>query len=123
MLYNAANSNRQIILSSKSIRLPVMVRVGSTVSIVNVNTTIHYFIGAYDSDGFLSSGEGNLTTRAVSIVLYGQLYRIVESEPINYVFKVASQTVDLTGLTRYMGALSASTALAAVFVVVKRTES
>lgn len=120
MLYNTANSNRQIILSSKSTGLPVMVRMGSTVRIINVNTTIHYFIGAYDSDGFLSSGEGNLTTRAVSIVLYGQLYRIVESEPINYVFKVVSQTVDLTGLTRRMGALSASIALVALFVVVKK---
>ncbi|MEM2087048.1 MAG: rhomboid family intramembrane serine protease [Thermoproteota archaeon] len=120
LLYNTTNSNGEIVLSGKSTGLPVMVRVGSTVSIVNVNTTVHYFIGTYDSDGFLSSGEGNLTTRAVSIVLYGQLYRIVESEPINYVFKVASQTVDLTGLTRYMGALSASTALAALFVVVKK---
>ncbi|MCX8183510.1 MAG: rhomboid family intramembrane serine protease [Crenarchaeota archaeon] len=120
LLYNTANSNRQIVLNNINTRLPVRVRIGSTVSIINVNTTLHYFIGTYDSDGFLSNGEGKLTTRAVSIALYGQSYRIVESGPINYVFKVESQTVDLTSLTRYTGTLSASTALVALFVVLKK---
>ena len=122
LLYNEANSNREIVLSSWSTKLPVRIVIGSSVNIVNVNTTIHYFSGTYDSEGFLSRGEGSLTTRVVSVVLYGQLYRLVESEPITYVFKTVTQTVDLTGLTRCTGALSLFTALGALFVVVKKDE-
>lgn len=122
LLYNEANSNSEIVLNNWSTKLPVRVITDSSVRVVNVDTMIHYFSGTYDSDGFLNHAEGSLTTRAVSVILYGQLYRLVESEPITYVFKIASQTIDLTGLTRYTGALSLFTALGALFVVVKKDE-
>jgi len=119
LLYNEYSSGRKISLEDWSSQLPVKVRIGSKVEIVYVNTTIHVFNGNYDSEGFLNYGEGSLTTRAINIVLYGQRYFLAE-DPLSYDFKITSGTVNLTGLTKYMGALSLPFVLGAMFSIVAK---
>lgn len=120
LLYDEANSNKDVVLNSQNIKLPVRVRVGPSVSVINISTTIHYFSGSYDSDGFLRRGEGSLTTPVVNIVIYGQFYKLTEGEPITYEFKVISQTINLTDITRHTGMLSLPIVFGALFVVIKK---
>ncbi|MEM2247571.1 MAG: rhomboid family intramembrane serine protease [Thermoproteota archaeon] len=106
LLYNEENSNEEVFLENWSSRLPVKVKIGSEVRVFNVTTTIHSFIGNYDSKGFLIYGEGSLTTRAVNIFLYGQRYLLTEGDLLEYGFKMTSITVNPTTITKYTGALS-----------------
>ncbi|MEM3713277.1 MAG: hypothetical protein QXR97_07055, partial [Thermoproteota archaeon] len=106
LLYNEENSNGEVFLENWSSQLPVKVRIGSEIRVFNVTTTIHSFIGNYDSKGFLMYGEGSLTTKAVSILLYGQRYLLAEGDPLEYVFKMTSVTVNLINLTKYTGTIS-----------------
>jgi len=106
LLYNEENSNEEVFLENWSSRLPVKVRIRSEVRVFNVSTTIHSFIGNYDSKGFLIYGEGSLTTRAVNIFLYGQRYLLTEGDLLEYGFKMTSITVNPTTITKYTGALS-----------------
>lgn len=120
LLYNEGNSNREVFLENWSSQLPIKVRIGSTIEIKNVTTTIHSFSGSYDAEGFLTYGEGSLTTRIVNIVLYGRRYLLVEGDSLDYVFKITSMTTNPATLTKYMGALSLLIILGAVFVVVNK---
>ncbi len=120
LLYDTNNSNREIFLENWSSKLPVKIRIGSTVDYVSVTTTIYGFRGSYDEDGFLTYGEGGLTTRAVNIVLYGQRYSIVEGDLLTYSFRIVSQSVNIERLTKYTGILSLPMILWAVFTVVKK---
>lgn len=120
LLYNEDNSNREVFLENWNLQLPVKVRVGSTVKVVNVTTTIHSFNGRYDSEGFLTYGEGSLTTKAINIVLYGPRYLLTEGDPLDYGFKMTSTTVNLTNLTKYMGALSLLIVSGAIFTTVSK---
>ncbi|MDW8033664.1 MAG: rhomboid family intramembrane serine protease [Nitrososphaerota archaeon] len=120
LLYNEDNSNREVFLEDWSSQLPVKVRIGSTVRVVNVTTTIHRFSGKYGEEGFLKYGEGSLTTRAVNIVFYGQRYSLIEGDPLNYDFKMSSMTVNPTTLTKYTGVLSILLILGAMFTVISR---
>jgi membrane associated rhomboid family serine protease len=120
LLYNKDNSNREVFLENWSSKLPVKVRIGSTDEYFSVVTTIYGFRGSYDEDGFLTYGEGGLTTRAVNIVLYGQRYSIVEGDLLTYSFRIVSQTVNIKRLTKYTGILSLPIILWAVFTVVKK---
>ncbi|MEM1557520.1 MAG: rhomboid family intramembrane serine protease, partial [Thermoproteota archaeon] len=117
LLYDEGNSNREVFLENWSSQLPVKVRIGSTIEIKNVTTTIHSFSGSYDAEGFLTYGEGSLTTRTVNIVLYGRRYLLVEGDSLDYSFKMTSMTTNPTTLTKYMGALSLPIVLGAILVV------
>ena len=117
LLYDRDNTNREVFIENWSSELPVRVRIGSIVKVINVTTTIKDFIGKYDAEGFISYGEGYLTTRVVNIVLYGQQYLLSEGDSLNYVFKISSRTMDQTNITRYTGAFSMLCVLGAIFTV------
>ncbi|MEM2736913.1 MAG: rhomboid family intramembrane serine protease [Thermoproteota archaeon] len=117
LLYNEENSNEEVFLENWSSQLPVKVKIGSEIRVFNVTTTIHSFIGNYDSKGFLIYGEGSLTTKAVSILLYGPRYLLAEGDPLKYVFKMTSITVNIKNLTKYTGALSLLIIFGAMFTV------
>ncbi|MBO3800381.1 MAG: rhomboid family intramembrane serine protease [Candidatus Brockarchaeota archaeon] len=118
LLYNEENSNEEIFLENWSSQLPVKIRIESTVKVLNVTTTIHSFSGSYDAEGFLTYGEGRLTTRAINIFLYGQRYLLAEGSLLEYGFKITSIAVNPTTLTKYTGALSLPIVFGAMLTVV-----
>jgi membrane associated rhomboid family serine protease len=120
LIYNVSNAGNEVNLGNWSRELPVKVEVGNFDAVVYVNTTIDYFNGSYDVEGFLKYGVGNLTTRAVSIqVISGRIY-VTQSEPITYSFELSSQTVNLADVTRYTGFPSLFVASVALAVVVNK---
>jgi len=88
LLYNENSADGEINLNGLNVEVPVRIRTEPSPTVVNVPTVIHHFKGNYDVDGFLYYGEGSMTTRGVSIVSYGRLYQITETEPITYNFKL-----------------------------------
>jgi hypothetical protein len=117
-LYNA--TSRELSLVGWTADLPLRLKLDSTVTTVNVSTTIISFNGIYDADGFLAYGEGSLATRALNIFLEGQSYKITEGELLNYEFKISTQTVDLSALTQYTGIVSAVLSILTLAVVVNK---
>jgi hypothetical protein len=120
LIYNIPNAGNEVNLSGWSRELPVKVEVGKWATVVYVNTTIDYFKGTYDVEGFLTYGVGNLVTRAVSLQLVSGKMYVLQSEPITYSFELSSQTVNLTVITQYTGFPSLLVAAAAFAVVVKK---
>lgn len=114
LLYNT--TSRELSLVGYTADLPLRLKLDSTVATVKVSTTIS-FKGFYDADGFLSYGEGSLTTRALNILLQGQSYKITEGDLLNYEFKISTQTVDLSALTQFTGMISAALTLLTIAVV------
>lgn len=117
LLYNKAYASKELSLSNLSIELPVSVMFGSLNKVVNVNLTITYFKGSYDNDGFLSYGEGNLSTQLIIVQGYG-IY--LSYYPVSYEFKIYSSTINLSNIIRYTGAISLAIAAIALFVVFKK---
>lgn len=111
LLYDRAKADENVSVNTLSIKLQV--RVGRQK--VPVNLIIDYFEGKYDSDGFLSYGEGNLTTEVVFIYQYG-----IKIGNSSYNFQLSSQTVNLADITQYAGFPSLIVAAAALVVVVKK---
>jgi len=118
LLYNA--TSRELSLVGWTADLPLRLKLDSTVTTVNVSTTIISFNGIYYADGFLAYGEGSLATRALNIFLEGQSYKITEGELLNYEFKISTQTVDLSALTQYTGIVSAVLSILTLAVVVNK---
>jgi hypothetical protein len=120
LIYNVLKADSELNLSNWTGEIPVKVKVGNSATVVYVNTTINYFKGIYDAEGFLNYGVGNLTTRIVGFqLIYGTIY-VTQSEPIAYSFELSSQTVNLTDITQYTGASSMVVAITALAVVVKK---
>jgi hypothetical protein len=111
LLYDEAKANENVSVNNLSIKLQV--RVGR--QNIPVNLIIDYFKGKYDGDGFLSYGEGNLTTEVIIIHPYW-----IEIGNSSYNFQLSSQTVNLTNVTQYTGAPSLFVAIIALAVVVKK---
>jgi hypothetical protein len=120
LIYNIPNAGNEVNLSGWSRELPVKVEVGRWATVVYVNTTIDYFKGTYDVEGFLAYGVGNLVTRAVSLQLVSGKMYVLQSEPITYSFELSSQTVNLTVITQYTGFPSLLVAAVSFAVVVKK---
>jgi hypothetical protein len=112
LLYDEAKADENVSVNNLSIKLQV--RVGR--QNIPVNLMIDYFKGKYDGDGFLSYGEGNLTTQV--IVIYSTM--AIPNGQISYNFQLSSQTVNLTNVTQYTGAPSLFVAIIALAVVVKK---
>jgi len=120
LIYNVLKADSELNLSNWTKELPIKVKVGNSATVVCVNTTINYFKGIYDAEGFLNYGVGNLTTRIVGFqLIYGTIY-VTQSEPVAYSFELSSQTVNLTDITQYTGAPSLFVAIIALAVVVKK---
>ncbi|MGC9013962.1 MAG: rhomboid family intramembrane serine protease [Thermoproteota archaeon] len=117
LLYNKTYANRELNLSNLSIELPVNVVLGSLTKVVNVNTTIIYFKGSYDNDGFLSYGEGNLSTQLIIIQGYG-IY--LSYYPVSYEFKISSSTINFSNVVRYAGMISLVVAVTALITVLRK---
>jgi len=115
LLYNT--TSRELKLVGWTTDLPLRLKLGSMGITFNVSTTIIFFNGFYDADGFLAHGEGSLTTRALKIFLQGGSYKITEGDLLNYEFKIFTQTVDLSALTQYTGMMSAALTLLTLAVV------
>ncbi|MEM3538288.1 MAG: rhomboid family intramembrane serine protease [Nitrososphaerales archaeon] len=120
LIYDEAKAGEEIILSILDENLPVKIAIGVNVKVVYVDTKIYGFSGKYDSEGFIEYCEGAITTRAVSIQVYGNVYRIVQSEPLTYTFKIASKTVKLNIITQYTAFPSILLIVAAIGVVIKK---
>jgi hypothetical protein len=112
LLYDEAKANENVSVNNWSIKLQV--RVGR--QNIPVNLIIDYFKGEYDGDGFLSYGEGNLTTQV--IVIYPTM--AIPNGQISYNFQLSSQTVNLTDITQYTGFPSLFVSIIALAVVVKK---
>lgn len=112
LLYDEAKTNENVSVDNWSIKLQV--RVGR--QNIPVNLIIDYFKGKYDGDGFLSYGEGKLTTQV--IVIYPT--KAILNGQISYNFQLSSRTVNLTDVTRYTGFPSLFVAIIAFAVVVKK---
>jgi membrane associated rhomboid family serine protease len=113
LLYNAskANENGHFVWNGE---LKMRVKVGLATATVNVPTTINFY-GEYDADGFLKSGRGNLTTCIITISPYSP-YTVDLSSPVNYIFDLNSQTVNLASITQLAGVVSLLTTAAALIV-------
>jgi len=120
LIYDEAKAGEETTLNSWNGELPVKVAIGTAVKIVYVNTTIHGFSGKYDAEGFIEYSEGTITTQAVSIQVYGDIYQIVQSEPITYTFTLESKTVNLNTVTQCTAFPSFLLVAAATGVVVKK---
>ncbi|MGB9960036.1 MAG: rhomboid family intramembrane serine protease [Candidatus Bathyarchaeales archaeon] len=120
LIYDEAKTGEEKVFSSWEGELPVKITVGTTVRIVYVNTTIQEFSGKYDAEGFVEYCEGTLTTYAISIQVYGNIYQVIPSEPLTYTFKLASKTVNLNAVTQYAAFPSLLLTAAALGVVVKK---
>lgn len=120
LIYNILNADKEVNLSNQTSELPVKIEVGKWDTVVYVNTTIDYFKGTYDVEGFLKYGAGNLITQAVSLQwVSGKIY-VIQSEPITYSFELSSQTVNLTDITQYTGFPSLFVAAFALAVVLTK---
>ncbi|MBC7130458.1 rhomboid family intramembrane serine protease [Candidatus Bathyarchaeota archaeon] len=124
LLYDVAKADKQITIAGETLEVPVRIQVGGRITVVDVNMTVNYFSGAYDGDGFLRHGEGNIATQAVSVQLaYGpgyRLYQMINYEPITYEFSMSAQTVELAGITQYSALASLAASAAAIAVVLKK---
>ncbi len=117
LLYNETKAGENVSLNNWNVKLQVRVKVGWQIVPVNVDLIIAYFDGRYDREGFLSYGRGELATQIIRIDSYG---KITISEPVNYSFELASQTVSLTYITQYTGIMSlVATAVALGVAVMK----
>lgn len=114
LLYNGTQRNREVNLTDWSVIL------GMTVygKRVNVNLVIHDFRGLYDSEGFLSFCEGNLTTEVVRIYQYGRLYNVAVEGTLNYNFGLNSRTANLTNVAQFTALPSLFATAAALAVVI-----
>ena len=109
LLYNSDKINDSVSISELNARVPVKLFRGFTYA----DLSIRDFSGSFDSDGFLSYGEGKLSTQAVD-------YYTGEKYPKSYTFKFSSQTVNLTYVTQFTGILSlVSTAFALTVALTK----
>ncbi len=117
LLYNDSKANKEDYFTWNG-ELNVTVRIGQTIRVVEVPTVIN-LKGKYDADGFLGSGEGNLTTCFVIISPYPP-YKVSLSSPVSYSFELASQTVNLTYITQCTGILSLVATAAALAVAIKK---
>ncbi|MEM3641975.1 MAG: hypothetical protein QXH37_08660, partial [Candidatus Bathyarchaeia archaeon] len=120
LIYDEAKTGEETSLSSWNGKLPIKVAIGANVKVVYVNTTIHGFRGKYDDEGFIEYGEGAITTQAVSIQVYGNIYRIVQSEPLTYTFTIATKTVKLSIVTQCTAFPSLLLVGAAIGVIFKK---
>ena len=111
LLYDEAKANETAILNGLSVKLQVKVGKQN----VPINLVINYFKGLYDGDGFLSYGEGNLTTEVIIIRPYW-----IEIGNSSYNFQISSQTVNLSDITQYTGFPSFFVAVVALAVVFKK---
>ncbi|MCX8205283.1 MAG: rhomboid family intramembrane serine protease [Candidatus Nezhaarchaeota archaeon] len=113
LLYNEAKASRSEYVSEWSTELQV--RVGRRV--VPVGLTVAHFSGRYDGEGFLSHGEGSLSTQ---IVYTDALGRVSLSPPVSYSFKLTSQMVSLLYITQRAGLLSIFITAASLAVVTRK---
>ncbi|MEM3383662.1 MAG: rhomboid family intramembrane serine protease [Nitrososphaerales archaeon] len=120
LIYDEAKAGEEIALNILNEKLPVKIAIGANVKVVYVNTTIYGFRGKYDSEGFIEYSEGVITTQAIGIQVYGNVYRIVQSEPLTYTFTTNSKTVKLNIITQYTSLPSFLLVLAALVVVIKK---
>ncbi|MEM3441914.1 MAG: rhomboid family intramembrane serine protease [Candidatus Bathyarchaeia archaeon] len=121
LIYNETYAGEEVNISGWNAELNVTVTVDEYSTEVPASTTVD-FVGKYDGDGFLVYGEGNLTTQVVQFqILNGRLY-IYLSEPVTYNFKLDSQTVNLTWITRCAGVPSLATAAVALAIIVWKDE-
>ncbi|MDH7477995.1 MAG: rhomboid family intramembrane serine protease [Candidatus Bathyarchaeota archaeon] len=111
LLYDKAKIDENVSLNTVSITL----QVGVGRQNFPVKLIIDYFEGRYDGDGFLSYGEGNLTTEVVFIYQYE-----IKIGNSSYNFYLSSQTVNLTDITQYTGFPSFFVAVIALAVVFKK---
>lgn len=124
LLYNPSYANgKEINISNRTSDLPVKVFLGSSVSTVNVPTTINSFKGTYAPDGFLAQAKGSLTTSAINIALQGDVYKITLGETLTYDFSISCETIALKLITEYTGTLSTLLTAWAIAVVVFRDRS
>lgn len=112
LLYNEAEAGGYINISGQNLKLQL--NIGGRR--VDVDLALDYFKGEYDSDGFLSYGEGNLTTQVIIIYQYG----VFLDGQVGYNFQFTSQTVNLTRVTQYTAAPSGVATIAALAVVLKK---
>ena len=93
----------------------------------NVPTTIN-LTGKYDKDGFLAKAEGVLETYIIRVNVtrapppYWYFYNLTLVGPVSYSFRLESQTVNLSEVTRYAGVGSLIVTAAALFITIKRDE-
>ncbi|MGB9740140.1 MAG: rhomboid family intramembrane serine protease [Candidatus Bathyarchaeia archaeon] len=120
LLYNPLNRDSNINLNNWNREIPVKVYVGTWSTVVYANTTIGYFKGTYDLEGFLEHGIGNLTTQALNIQLISGRISVTPSGPITYNFELNTQTVNLTEVTQYTGIPSLFATAVALVVTIKK---
>ncbi|MCS7113957.1 MAG: rhomboid family intramembrane serine protease [Nitrososphaerota archaeon] len=111
-LYDEAKANEKVEISEQHFKIPLNVGVRT----LNVNMELANFRGEYDSDGFLTRGEGALKTQVVIIYSYGAFL----GDQISYDFQLTSQTVNLTRISQYTAAPSLIAAAAALIVAVRK---
>ena len=116
LLYNKTKAGENVSISNWQVKLQVLVKVGRRTVPVNVDLLVIYFYGRYDEEGFLNYGRGELATQIIRIE-YGI---ITLSDPLSYNFELASQTVNLTYVTRYTGIMSLVATAAALSVTIKK---
>lgn len=116
LLFNSSKANEEENISDWS----VMLRMNVYGELVDVNLTITNFRGFYDDEGFLSYGEGNLTTQVVRIYQYGYGYVVEVDGFINYAFTLNSETVNLTNVTQFTALPSLFATAAALIVVIAK---
>lgn len=117
LLYNKTYANKDLSLSNLSAKLPISISIGPLTKTVNVEVTINNFRGSYDSDGFLSYGEGKLLTQLVIIQGY-ELY--LSYNPVSYEFKISSNTISISDVEKYAGCVSLIVTLVAAVVILKK---
>lgn len=93
-------------ITNETNELPIKITVDQYSAIVRVNTTINYFKGIYGDDGFLTYGEGMISTYSIRIFVYQGTYQVSLGELLNYEFKLSSQSANIATVTRYTGVMS-----------------
>ncbi|MEM2394677.1 MAG: rhomboid family intramembrane serine protease [Candidatus Bathyarchaeia archaeon] len=111
-LYDEAKANGKVEVSEQRFKVPLNLGVKT----LNVNVELANFKGEYDSDGFLTKGEGTLKTQVVVIYSYGA----VLDGLISYDFRLNSKTVNLTHVSQYTAVPSLIAAAAALIVAVRK---
>ncbi|MCX8170083.1 MAG: rhomboid family intramembrane serine protease [Candidatus Methanomethyliaceae archaeon] len=102
LLYGAGS----IEIRNSSSELPIKISVDQYSTIIKVNTTIDYFKATYGKDGFISYGEGKISTYSIKIFVYQGVYQLSLGETMDYEFSLSTQESDLAMIIRYTGTLS-----------------
>ncbi|MGQ9479459.1 MAG: rhomboid family intramembrane serine protease [Thermoproteota archaeon] len=112
LLYDNTKASKEVTLSNEVLRLPVKI---TPTRIVYVDTTIWRFEGAYDEEGFLSIGRGELVTQVVIMREYWPIDTYYY-EQAAYVFTISSLSVNLSRIKWHTALVTVFTTSVAIIV-------